>query len=254
MTATAVADLLTGDRHHDRPALVDATGREYDHHWFCTTAWKSGNFLRHSGVRRGVTVGVVGDGPLSLMAFLGTALLSGATRFDPPTDLADDPALRALVAPVESLEADTYDLPQGAQRVGYGAKPDQPDIHHYDAGLWSENPSFPPVEIDPDTDLVTDGERTLTHGNGLEQAATILEEYDIKSGEHVVVREPLADLEAVVGGVLAPVLGDAVIVLSGSDAVSDETGGKDEPRGEYAISSEPTPEPVRIDPGAIAIE
>lgn len=215
MDAGTLDDLLTRERRDERPALEDATGRRYDYHWLCTTAWKSGNFLRHSGVRTDVTVGVVGDGPLALVAFLGTALLEGTTRFDPPTALADEESVRALVAPVDELER--YDLPPGAQRVGYGDEPEQPDVHHYDAGLWSENPSFPPVEIDPATSLLTDGDRTVSHGAVLEAADDLLAEYGIDEGTRVAVAGALSDPRTVTAGVVAPLLAGGTIVLPGTE-------------------------------------
>lgn len=213
MDAETVDDLFERDRRNERPALVDATGKEFDYHWLLTTAWKSGNFLRHTGVRRGVTVGVVGEGPLALLAFCGTALLEGTTRFDPPRDLTDEEVFRTLVAPVSELES--YDLPQGAQRVGYGDKPDDPGVHHYDAGLWSENPSFPPVSIEPETPLLTDGEVTVTHREALEAARETVEAYDIADGTRVAIEAPLSDPRTVIAGVLAPLLADGVVVLPG---------------------------------------
>ncbi|WP_435551886.1 hypothetical protein [Natrinema sp. CGMCC1.2065] len=247
MNAGTVDDLLTRELRDDRIALVDATGREYDYHWLCTTAWKAGNFLRHSGVREGVTVGVVGDGPLALLAFFGTTLLEGTTRFDPPTDLTDEGDFRTLVAPVSALES--YDLPQGAQRVGYGDEPDAPDVHHFDAGLWSENPSFPPLAIDPDTAILTDGERTVTHEQVLEAAHGVLEGTDLEADDRVVVRGPLSDPRTVVAGVIAPLLAKAVIVLPGDANDSEELG-------DYAVSSatvDSVPEPTRIDLESVSL-
>ena len=240
MNAATVDDLLTRELRDDRIGLVDVTGREYDYHWLCTTAWKAGNFLRHAGVREGVTVGVVGDGPLALLAFLGTTLLEGKTRFEPPTDLVDDDAFRALVAPVDDL--DDYDLPRGAQRVGYGDKPDAPDVHHFDAGVWTENPSFPPLSISLDTALLTDGERTVTHAETLAAARGVCEGTGLEAGDRVVVRAPLSDPRTVAAGVIAPLLARGVIVLPDGDAAATE-------RGSYAIVSDatgPVPEPNRI--------
>lgn len=244
MTATTVDELLTGDLDPERTALVDATGRAFDHHWFCTSAWQSGNFLRHLGVRNGVTVAVEGEGPLALLAHFGTTMLEATTRFDPPTDLGDVENVRALVAPVSVVESGAYDLPRGTQRVGYGAKPDEPGVHHFDAGIWTENPAFPPLEVDPDTAYLTDGDRTLTHGAALEAARSVVDECGLEAGDRVVVRESLANPGAVVAGVLAPLLVDGVIVLTGEDEASDE-------RGAVAVSTGSAPEPTRIDPATL---
>ncbi|WP_293032171.1 hypothetical protein [Natronococcus sp.] len=243
MNAVTVDDLLARERRGDRTALVDATGREYDRHWLCTSSWKAGNFLRHSGVRESVTVGVVGEGPLALLAFFGTTLLEGRTRFDPPTDLANEDAFRALVAPTESGWG--YELPPGAQRVYYGDQPDEPGVHHFDAGLWSENPSFPPLSIEPETVLVTDGERTLTHGEALEAARAVVEEHDLETDDRVVVRAPLSNPGTVIAGVLAPLLVEGTIVLT------DRAESDPEKRGDVAVSSDPAAESARIDVDAL---
>ncbi len=248
MTAETVDDLLTRELRDDRTALVDATGREFDNHWLCTTSWKAGNFLRHAGVRTDVTVGIVGEGPLPLLAFFGTTLLEGTTRFEPPMDLAEAEDFRALVAPVATLESDEYTLPRGAQRVGYGQKPDEPDIHHFDAGVWSENPAFPPLDVDPETVLLTDGERNVSHGDALEAASEIVEAHGLEAGDRVVVRDSLADPRAVIAGVLAPMLADGVIVLTGDE---DETTVE---RGEYGLSSESVPEANRIELRDVSLE
>lgn len=238
MDASTVGDLFERERRSETPALEDATGRVYDYHWLCTSAWKAGNFLRHSGVRQGVTVGVVGDGPLALLAFFGTALLEGTTRFEPPEDLereygdghghgrgagtrtengaVSEHEFRTLVAPVDALER--YTLPRGAQRVGYGRKPDDPSVHHFDAGLWSENPSFPSLEIDPETPLLSDGEARYAHGAVLRVARKVVTEWGIDSGTRVCVNAGLADPRAVTAGVIAPLIAGGTIVLSDPDS------------------------------------
>jgi hypothetical protein len=239
MNAATVDELFARECRDDRTALVDATGREYDRHWLCTSSWKAGNFLRHSGVRKGVTVGVVGSGPLALLAFFGTTLLEGTTRFDPPTALADDESIRTLVAPTGAVS--TYDLPQGTQRVCYGDQPDEPGLHHFEAGLWSENPSFPPLSIAPETALLTDGTRTLTHGDAVEAARTVIDDHGFDAGDRIAVRSPLSEPRVVIAGVLAPLLVGGTIVL-----VDDEDPA-DTSHGDVAVSSGAVPEPARVD-------
>lgn len=261
MTAATVGDLFARDRRTDRPALEDATGRIYHAHWLCTSAWKAGNFLRHSGIREGVAVGVVGSGPMALLSFFGTALLEGTTRFDPPTNLVDEDAgepsaegdaYRAVVAPTPRVG--DYRLPTGGQRIGYGDKPDEPAVHHLNPGLWSENPSFPPVDTDLETPVLTDGDRTITHGELLECARDVIATNDIEAGDRVVVRAPLSNPRTIAAGVIAPLLADGVCVLS-SELLESELGEADpdailDGRGAYAVTTsdrESTPEPGRID-------
>ncbi len=211
------------DRRSDATALEDGTGRTYDAHWLLTSSWKAGNFLRHSGVREGVTVGVaVGDGPTSpsaLLAFFGTALLGGETWFDPSQDLLERDC-RVVVAPAYRVEQ--YTLSAGGQRIGYGSQPaDQdPAIHHFDSGLWSENPSFPPLSLEPEMELLTDGERSVTQATALEAAADVVERAGIDASTRVGVRGPLSDPRTVIGGVLAPLVAGGTIVLPSSGGES----------------------------------
>ncbi|ADD04156.1 uncharacterized protein Nmag_0569 [Natrialba magadii ATCC 43099] len=221
-----VDELFARDRREDRTVLVDATGRDYDAHWLCTSAWKAGNFLRHAGVREGVTVGVAGNGPVALLACFGATLLGATTHPNPPADLTDATDLQALVAPVDELESGRYDLPRGTSMLGYGEKPETPAIKHFDAGLWSENPSFPPQSLAPETGLLTDGGAAVSHAQVLESARTLIDEYEIEAGDRVVVREPLSAVEVAVAGVFAPLLVGAVTVLEAESV--DGTAGEDD--------------------------
>ncbi|MFC6718089.1 hypothetical protein ACFQGT_10665 [Natrialbaceae archaeon GCM10025810] len=256
-TVGTIDELFARERREDRPALVDGTGRGYDAHWLYTTAWKAGNFLRHSGVRRGVTVGVVGEGPLALLAFFGTTLLEGTTRFDPPPDMTDDERFRALVAPIDRL--DSYELPPGAQRVGYGGKPEAPDVHHFDAGLWSENPSFPPLDVDPDTIALEDDRGRYGHADLLEAALAVVDDAALERGDRVAIRSPLSDARTIAGGVIAPLLADAVTVLPSdgdeptpTEEVDAVVGGSDERDAETVDDAGDTPvvdlESIPLDP------
>lgn len=238
-----LGDYLTRERRTDRPALIDSTGRTYDAHWLLTSAWKAGNFLRHTGVREGITVGIDGDGPLALLSFLGTALLEGRTWFDPPASLVDVESLRTLVAPADRLGR--YDVSSSTQRVCYGGEPGAPDVHDFDAGLWSENPSFPPTDIDPETPLLVDGDprnsgRSISHGAAIASARRLAERFDLERGTRVVVRTPFDDPRAVIAGVLAPLVADGVTVLG-----SDETTGEEIESDVFVVDAETDSVPGR---------
>ncbi|ELZ01079.1 hypothetical protein C482_07761 [Natrialba chahannaoensis JCM 10990] len=263
MTAhvATVDELFTRERRDERTVLVDTTRRDYDAHWLCTSAWKAGNFLRHAGVREGVTVGVAGNGPVALLACFGATLLGATTRPNPPADLADETNLQAIVAPVDELESDRYELPRGTSMLGYGDKPETPGIKNFDAGLWSENPSFPPQSLSPETGLLTDGSRTVSHARALESARNLIDEYEIEAGDRVVVREPLAAVEVAIAGVFAPLLAGAVTVLEGESGDEDEGDDAVRERAEvdedatvYTISDATTEESAtQIDPTVLSL-
>ena len=190
--------------------------RTYTYHRFCTTAWKTGNFLRHLGVGDGVAVGVAADPvPQSLLAFFGTALLGGRTRFDPPTEFDG----RAVVARSEAVEA--YELPAGGQRVGYGDDPAAPATRYFEEEVWSENPSFPPVERDPSTPALEDADRRYSHAELVDAAVEVASEFGIDADDAVAVRASLADPRTVVAGALAPLIAGGSVLFPDGDAQGD---------------------------------
>jgi hypothetical protein len=210
-------DLVARERRIQDVA-VRAAGtpeRTYTYHRFCTTAWKTGNFLRHLGVGEGVAVGVAADPlPQPLLTFFGTALLGGRTRFAPPTDWDG----RVVVAGGDATEA--YDLPPGGQRVAYGDDPDDPATRYFEQDVWSENPSFPPVDRDPTTPALDDGNRTYSPADLVGAATRVADGFDL--GEEVVaVRASLTDARVLTAGVLAPLIAGGTVLFPGEEAVGD---------------------------------
>ena len=220
-----LADVLARDRRSDAPALVadGRTPQRYDYRRFLTTAWKAGNLLHKQGVRTGSTVGVVGAARAQpVLAFLGASLLGAVTRFDPPT--AFD--ARLLVAPSDEL--DGYDLPAGAQRIGYGTDPADPAHWYWEQEVWSENPTMPPEPCAPADPILDDGERTYSHADLLVGARWTRDRLSLTPEDRVVVRAPLSTPGTIAAGVLAPLLVGGSIRLESGDgttvAVADATG------------------------------
>ncbi|WP_135533648.1 hypothetical protein [Halostella pelagica] len=211
-------DLVARDRRSEATALSIADGPTYDYHRFCTTAWKTGNFLRHQGVRESVTVFVADDEtPQALLSFFGTALLGGVTLFDSVSRWNDGEAsdLQALVLP--GADADDAAVPAGTNRVGYGTEPSDPAVAHFERDVWSENPSFPPVERDPTAPVLTTGDATYSHRDLFEAAERIVDGYELTADDRVAVRAPLSDPGTVVAGVVAPLLVGGAIAFDGAD-------------------------------------
>ncbi|WP_435345296.1 AMP-binding protein [Haloarchaeobius sp. HRN-SO-5] len=209
-----LADVLARDRRGDAPALAadGRTAQRYDYRRFLTTAWKAGNFLHKQGVRTGDTVAVVGAPRAQpVLAFLGASLLGAMTRFDPPTDVD----ARALVAPADELHR--YDLPAGAQYVGYGDDPTDPAHWYWEKEVWSENPTMPPEPAAPDDPILDDGERTYSHADLLSGARWTRGYLSLSSDDRVVVRARLSHPGTVAAGVVAPLLVGAAIRLEPAD-------------------------------------
>lgn len=223
---STLPELIQRERRSDAEALLATGSRRqiYTAHRFCTTAWQTGNFLRHLGVREGVTVGVADDEAAAqpVLTLFGTALLDGITWIGPPKS-AD---LRAIVAPVDTVEG--YELPDGSQRAGYGGEPDTPGTYHFEEEVWSENPTRVPREYDPTSAVLTDGEWTYTHEQLLDAAQQAVDLLDLSQGDRVGVRSSLADPRTVAAGILAPLIVGGAIVLTDGYKVDAVVGDRTE--------------------------
>jgi len=236
-----IGDLVARERRTDDLAIrTDSRAGSYSYEKCCTNAWKTGNILRHYGVRGGATVAVdAGESPTPppLLAFFGASLLGATTRFDPD----ESSQAKALVVP--AARAETYDPGPGTKTFVYGDVPDAPEFAHFEAEMWSENPTNPPDRVAPDDIALAAGDEEFTHERLLTAARTVVDEYDLDGDDEVAVRAPLSEPGVVVAGVLAPVLAGGTVLLDreSTGTVAVASGG----RGESA------PEPTAIDPAGV---
>ncbi|EFW92606.1 hypothetical protein ZOD2009_07049 [Haladaptatus paucihalophilus DX253] len=230
-----LGDLVARERRSDDPALSVPNSRGYDYHRLCTTAWKTGNFFRHLGVREGVTVAIhATPAAQPILGFFGSVLLGASVRFDPPTEID----ARVLLAPAESV-AD-YELPPGGQYVAYGDPAPDPTVSHFETDVWSENPVFPETPFPPET-LALPGERDATHADLLDAGNAVASDWGIESGDSVAVRAPLADPRTVAAGIVAPLLVGGEIVLD-ADRTAD-----------FAVADAAAPESSVLTPGEVSL-
>ena len=225
-----IGDLVARDRRTDDLAVrTDSRAGSCSYEKFCTNAWKTGNLLRHYGVRGGATVGIDAGESLSpspLLALFGAGLLGATARFD-PSDATD---AKALVVPAE--RADAYGAGPGTKTLVYGDVSEDPEVAHFEAEMWSENPTTPPDVVRPDESLLAAAEETFTHERLLDASERVVAECDIDDGDEVAVRTPLTDPGTVVAGVLAPIRAGATVLVdptrTGTIAVADEDGSAPE--------------------------
>ncbi len=242
-----LGDLVARARRSPDPAFRDDVhDRSYTYHDFCTTAWKTGNFLRYLGVARGDRVEIAPE-PLAepLLTFFGAAQLGAVARFAPGSGDA-----RAVVVP-RAAES-TFDPPPGTKLAVYGGPPSRPDVAHWEGIVWSENPAFPPTDVDPDSPALTataseddeapDAERDdqFTHAELLDVARRVVDRFGVDDETTVAVRASLARPGTVAGGVLAPLLAGGTVVVPDDGTSCDVCVGTD------------GPEPVLVDPAELA--
>jgi hypothetical protein len=208
-----LADVVGSLDDPERPAL--RAGRVHDARELRSRVYKTGNALRHRGVREDARVAILDvPAPAALHTLLGSALLGATVEFDP--DRVVD--ARVLAGPTQELGG--YDLPAGGQRVGWGEPPVDPSWMYFERDVWSENPAFPEHSITSETELL-DG---VTHGDVVAAADDVAAEFDVTDA--VALRAPLSHPGTVVAGVVAPLVAGASIVLppdggTGTIAVSE---------------------------------
>ena len=226
--------------------VLDAAGRSapYSYREFATNCFKAANLLGHYGVHPGAAVtvavgpkeapgdngaddGETSDGETSdggsgedaigflgaaepLLAILGGASI-GATVDVTPAEPVES---RALVAPAwRSSET----APQ-CSTLAYGGPPEDPTVAHFEAELWSENPTAPPEPVAAtDPALRADGE-SYSHETLLAVAGDVVADHGLDETSRVLLSASLTDPGALVAGVLAPLsVGATVVLPDGAD-------------------------------------
>ncbi len=222
-----VADVVASLDDPDRPVL--RAERVHDAREFRSRAYKTGNALRHRGVREGAGVAILDvPAPAALHTFFGAALLGATVEFGP------DRVVEARVLAGPTAELGEYDLPPGGQRVGWGEPPTDPSWMYFERDVWSENPTFPEPTVAAETELLAG----VAHGDAVAAAEQVAETYD--ENDRVALRAPLADPGTVVAGVLAPLLAGASILLPSA-------GGA----GTVAVAADEAPEDRVVSPGGV---
>lgn len=213
-----VGDLL--DLPHPDDAIALEHGRRsYEYHRFRATAFKTGNYLRYNGVGPHATVSILNDpAPESVFGFLGTGLLGGTVRFGPGQVVED----AILYGPTTELDA--YETAGGCKRIGYGEPPEDPSWAYFEREIWSENPFFPPTEVDGNDRLL--GEWSQADALGAARAASA----DLSPDDVVAIRGSMTDPSTVIAGLLAPlVVGATVLLPTGDQEGTVAVGDTDAP-------------------------
>ena len=238
MDMAVLGDLLAREKRRSQPAVeFPAVDRAMSYHDFITTAYKSGNVLRYLGLGRGARLAVEpAVRPEPLLAFFGAAQLGASTTFDP----AREARVRLVAADSEADYTDT-----AGRLAVFGGSPDSAATTHWEKAAWSENPAFPPTEVDPDSTVLVDGDDQYSHRQLLGMAEQIVDELDLTEGSRLAVRTPLAQAETAAGL--------AAALLAGSTAVfvEDATYAVDADAALVADSEQSTPEPARLDAGSL---
>jgi hypothetical protein len=208
--------LVSGDQKYAGPRVAELV-------------YKTGNFLRHCGVHPGSTVEVAPEvTPETVIGLLGTGLLGGRVAFG--VGSVDGPKVR--FGPMQALEDSP--VPAGCTPVAFGAEPESPSWAYFGRDVWSENPFFPETDLDPSRDWLP-SEAGPGSVDSLFGAADRVAE-GLQPGDTVAVRVRLDTAAAVVGGILAPLVAGARILLPGDEHV-----------GTHALATGDVPEEQRID-------
>lgn len=206
MQAAVLGDLLAREKRRSQPAVVmPAVDRELSYRDFITTAYKSGNVLRYLGLSSDATLAVEpAVRPESLLALLGAAQLGARVTFDPEAE-----ARVRLV----SVDREAEFLDSEGRLAVFGGSPEAPATIHWEQEVWSENPAFPPTEVDPESTVLVDGDDQYSHRRLLGMAQQIVEELDLKQGSRLAIRTPVSQPETVGGGLCGALAAGATAVF-----------------------------------------
>jgi acyl-coenzyme A synthetase/AMP-(fatty) acid ligase len=214
MNAAVVGDLLARDNRRSQPAVeFPAVDRQMSYRDFITTAYKSGNVLRYLGLSADSTLAVDPSlNPEPLLAFLGAAQLGATTTFDPTADA------RVRLVPV--AEESAYESSEGRLAV-FGGSPEATTTTHWEQEVWSENPAFPPTQVDPESTVLVAGDETYSHRRLLAMAERIVDELELKRESRLAIRTPLSRPETIGGAVAALLAGATAVFVPDSATTAD---------------------------------
>ena len=246
MPGTGTLEDLVAAAKEREGTVLDAAGRSapYSYREFATNCYKAGNLLGHYGVHPGAAVtvavgpkeapgdsgaddGGTSDGETSdggsgedaigflgaaepLLAILGGASVGATVDVTPAAPVES----RALVAPAWR----SFETAPRCSTLAYGGPPEDPAVAHFEAELWSENPTAPPEPVAAtDPALRADGE-SYSHETLLAVAGDVVADHGLDDTSQVMLSASLTDPGALVAGVLAPLsVGATVVLPDGAD-------------------------------------
>jgi len=234
MDAAVLGDLLARDKRRRQPAVsIPNADREMSYHDFITTAYKAGNVLRYLGLGADARLAV--DPmlrPEPLLAFVGAAQLGAVATFEPTADA------RVRLVPVAD-EASYRDEP--GRLAVFGGPPEAVATTHWETAVWSENPAFPPTQVDPESTVLVAGDEEYSHRRLLGMAERVVDEVSLTTGSRLAIRTPLSRPETIGGGLVAALLAGATAVF-----INDSTTAVDADAALVVDREQSTPEPRRF--------
>lgn len=231
MDAAVVGDLLSRDTRRSQPAVeFPAVDRAMSYRDFITTAYKSGNVLRYLGLGTELRLAVDPTlAPEPLLAVFGAAQLGATTTFDPTADA------RVRLVPVDDESAYTS---AGGRLAVFGGSPEAASTTHWEQEVWSENPAFPPTQVDPESTVVVAGDDQYSHHRLLAMAQQVVAELGVEQGSRLAIRTSLSRPETIAGAVAALLAGatavfvpDSTTAVEATVALTDSEQATPEPRG-----------------------
>jgi len=172
-----------------------------------------------------------------VFAFYAAAVTGATTWVGAPQKVN----AHVAVAPTDMVAE--YTLPTDAARIGYGEKPADDDVLHFERAIWKAKGEEPDPDVLPGTKAITDGEWEYSHRNLLTAAKDVAERLD--EDTIVSMRADLSNPRAVAGGIVAPLLVGGTIRFPDTAA---------EPTGDVAITDDHAPEPRAIPVQSIPLE
>lgn len=226
----SVGDVITQD-HWGRRTALRTDGRVYSHHDLYVSAHRVESFLSYLGVE-GDYVDVYPElAPEPILTFFAAAYSGAVTDFDPPSEDA-----QAVLVPVD--KEDEIDQRSGLKIIAYGGDSAREGTYRWNPDLFVASTASGHVHpARSDTALRVEGQE-YSHGEILDAAERIADEYDIDEETEVAVRAPIGNPGTITAGIVAPLMKGGSVLLETDDL------------GDIGVG-EKVNDPVGIDPADV---
>lgn len=227
-----LGDLAVREQWSRTPA-VRAPGRVYTHHDLYTSVRKVATFFAYFGAGSGGHVDIEPEAqPETVLALLG------ATRVGAVANLTPTGEGQIIVTPAD--KEDQYELAPGQNGIVYDGYPNSPGFVEWELDVWDGSArTGPRLETARGDAALRTKDRTYSHGELLDAADRVIEEYDVDEDTEVAIRAPMGNPGTIAAGVVAPLKVGGTVVFPATDDLGDIGVG-------FGVA-----EPVEVDPTTV---
>ncbi|MGZ0745782.1 acetyl-CoA synthetase [Haloparvum sp. AD34] len=209
-----LGDLAVRNQWGRTPA-IRSPGRVYTHRDLYTSVQKVATFFTYYGGEGGTQIDVEPEAqPEVVLSILGAARLGAIANLTPTGD--------GEIVVVPAAKEDEYDLDPDQSGIVYDGFPSGPRFVGWELDVWDGSArTGPRLEAAPEDGVLRTEDRTYSHGELLDAADRVVEEYGIEEGTEVAVRAPMGNPGTIAAGIVAPLKVGGTVLFPGTDDLGD---------------------------------